>query len=122
MIKAKFVYPFLLSLLACFASCVQDEENSGSAGANGRILTINYSFDTPTTRVTANSLERKVENVAILFYGTDNAYVACQMVTDVPSGNGSFSVELPNAIQAGVEYKLIVIGNSFKHIYQISYF
>lgn len=115
--KTVTIFSVLLLFSVLLAGCIQ-EEIAPNAGT-GRVLTVNYSFDTPQTRATATGAEREVKDVAIFFYNADDTnptnetYVDC-VTTTVPSesgSTGSFPLPLPTTIVQGNKYKLIIIGN-----------
>lgn len=104
----------LLPVLVLLAGCIREEFDFGF-GAEGKEVTVNYSFDNLQTRsIAATPAEKKVDKVYFVFYNSSTGgYVAWQGAS-VPAGSGaagSFSLNIPGALTAGSKYRTLIVAN-----------
>lgn len=108
-IKMANPLPLLFAIMAVTSSCVKEQDD---LRPNKGQFTISYSFDNiQTMGVTAQSNERVINDACLIFYKkADDSYVAHSTAV-VNSGVGSFSLTIPDAIIAGEQYRVLVVGN-----------
>ena len=104
----------LLPVLVLLAGCIREEFDFGF-GAEGKEVTVNYSFDDLQTRsIAATPAEKKVDKVYFVFYNSSTGgYVAWQGAS-VPAGSGaagSFSLNIPGALTVGSKYRTLIVAN-----------
>ena len=95
------------------AGCGNDELG-GDPVEGGRSLSIRYEIEgmeTETRATPANDMERKVNNVHILFYDSGESYVTSQSAT-VLEGSSSFSFTVPTELAADTQYKTLIVANA----------
>lgn len=104
----------LLPVLVLLAGCIREEFDFGF-DAEGKEVTVNYSFDDLQTRsIAATPVEKKVNKVYFVFYNSSTGgYVAWQGAS-VPAGSGaagSFSLNIPGALTVGSKYRTLIVAN-----------
>lgn len=108
----------VLALLSMWG-CVRDGAQGldGSALAPGTVR-VGYTIDdmAEETRATsAESKERLLKDVHILFYDQDGNYITYQHAA-VTAGTSSFTFPVPSVLVAGVQYKTLIVGNAHAHV------
>ena len=92
-------------------SCQHDDFNSAQNEETGT-YTINYTIDSAETRgIAAESKEKIINDVCILFYHINDDTFAAYTVAQVTTGSGSFSISIPQNLQTGSQYKVLILGN-----------
>lgn len=98
--------------------CIRDgaSDTDDAALAPGMVR-IDYTIDgmTSATRATAvESHESRLDDVHILFYTEEGAYVTCQHAA-VTAGTSSFSFPVPAELKSETPYRTLIVGNAHSH-------
>lgn len=98
--------------------CIRDgaSDTDDAALAPGMVR-VDYTIDgmTSATRATAvESHESRLDDVHILFYTEEGAYVTCQHAA-VTAGTSSFSFPVPAELKSETPYRTLIVGNAHSH-------
>lgn len=98
----------LLLLFCLLGSCMKD--NLPTQNTSGEV-TLGYTFQDIQTMAVATQGETTLNDVYLMFYNNDDDTYATHQWAQVLGSGGSLSFPIPDVIQVGKSYKVLVVGN-----------